>query len=350
MTETKCYTVMELAEKVGVPRTTINDWLVKYSTYIGFVMQGKRRVYTENTLSVLLKVSELRAAMKSSFEIEQELAAIYAIHPEFAEENIPEQTVSDPESGTSNETAATETLPEPINSQITAEEYALAVKQQTDELTSMLGERFRDILTKMDDIELKAKKNESRAKTFSLLTILLILVLLLGGHYFWRFAEKMHTASTQKDRSIEDLQSKSLELRARTQKLQAGTEAMSKNLQQLLKDIPAQQKAFDNALKENKAMYEKIRAADRDRFAAEQLTRLKELEQLKLQLKTAEEAKKKAEQSLDNARKDAEKQKIQMDLLRQKNSELQKNSDVASVKNADKTVVKTDAKTTVKTN
>ena len=77
---------------------------------------------------------------------------------------------------------------------------------------------------------------------------------------------------------------------------------------------------------------------------------MKELEQLKLQLKTAEEAKKKAEQSLDNARKDAEKQKIQMDLLRQKNSELQKNSDVASVKNADKTVVKTDAKTTVKTN
>ena len=91
MPEAKCYTVMELAEKVGVPRTTINDWLGKYSTYIGFVMQGKRRVYTESTLSVLLKVSELRAAMKSSFEIEQELAAIYAIHPEFAEENIPDQ-------------------------------------------------------------------------------------------------------------------------------------------------------------------------------------------------------------------------------------------------------------------
>ena len=90
MTEAKCYTVMELAEKVGVPRTTINDWLGKYSTYIGFVMQGKRRVYTETTLSVLLKVSELRAAMKSSFEIEQELASIYAIHPEFAEEAVEE--------------------------------------------------------------------------------------------------------------------------------------------------------------------------------------------------------------------------------------------------------------------
>lgn len=350
MTETKCYTVMELAEKVGVPRTTINDWLGKYSTYIGFVMQGKRRVYTENTLSVLLKVSELRAAMKSSFEIEQELAAIYAIHPEFAEENIPEQPADNADSHTSNEAVPETTLPQPVNPQISAEEYALAVKQQTDELTSMLGDRFRDILTKMDDIETKAKKNESRAKLFSLLTILLILVLLLGGHYFWRFAEKMHAASTQKDRSIEDLQSKSLELRARTQKLQAGTEAMNKNLQQLLKDIPAQQKAFDNALKENKDMYEKIRAADRDRFAAEQLTRLKEMEQLKLQLKTAQEAKIKAEQSLNNARKDAEKQKIQMDLLRQKNSELQKNNDVATVKKVEQTTQKTDANPAVKTN
>ena len=174
MAEAKCYTVMELAEKVGVPRTTINDWLGKYSTYIGFVMQGKRRVYTETTLSVLLKVSELRAAMKSSFEIEQELAAIYAIHPEFAEEVVEEQPAAQDDNTGLNETV-TETLPQPMNPQISAEEYALAVKQQTDELTSLLGERFRDILTKMDDIEDNAKKNGTRAKLFSLLTILLIL-------------------------------------------------------------------------------------------------------------------------------------------------------------------------------
>lgn len=349
MSEAKCYTVMELAEKVGVPRTTINDWLGKYSTYIGFVMQGKRRVYTESTLSVLLKVSELRAAMKSSFEIEQELAAIYAIHPEFAEENIPDQK-NDVKTESAQPETVMETLPQTVNPQVSAEEYALAVKQQTEELASLLGDRFRDILTKMDDIEDKAKKNENRAKLFSLLTILLILVLLLGGHYFWRFAEKMHAASIQKDQSIEDLQKKSLDLRKRTQQLQTGNEMMNKNIQQILKDIPAQQKAFDRALKDNKVVYEKMRAADRDRFAAEQLARLKEMERLKFQLKAAEEAKKKAEQSLDNARKDVEKQKIQMELLRQKNAELKKNHDVASVKSEEKPVVKTDATPADKTN
>lgn len=343
MTEAKCYTVMELAEKVGVPRTTINDWLGKYSTYIGFVMQGKRRVYTENTLSVLLKVSELRAAMKSSFEIEQELAAIYAIHPEFAEEVVEEQPAAQDDNTGLNETV-TETLPQPMNSQISAEEYALAVKQQTDELTSLLGERFRDILTKMDDIEDNAKKNGTRAKLFSLLTILLILVILLGGHYFWQLTEKMHKASMQKDKSIQELQTKTQDLRARTQALQAGTDAMNKNLQQILKDIPAQQKAFDKALKENKESYEKLQAAERDRFAAEQLTRLKEMEQLKQKLKEAEDARKNAEQSLQNAKKETEKQKIQLEQLRQKNNDMQKKDDVASVKKTDSASVKSDAK------
>lgn len=336
MAEAKCYTVMELAEKVGVPRTTINDWLGKYSTYIGFVMQGKRRVYTETTLSVLLKVSELRAAMKSSFEIEQELAAIYAIHPEFAEEVVEEQPAAQDDNTGLNETV-TETLPQPMNPQISAEEYALAVKQQTDELASMLGERFRDILTKMDDIEDNAKKNGTRAKLFSLLTILLILVILLGGHYFWQLTEKMHKASMQKDKSIQELQTKTQDLRARTKALQAGTDAMNKNLQQILKDIPAQQKAFDKALKENKESYEKLQAAERDRFAAEQLARLKEMEQLKQKLKAAEDARKNAEKSLQNAKKETE-------LLRQKNNDLQKKEDIASVKKTDSASVKSDAK------
>ena len=40
----KKYSVIELAELLGVPRTTINDWRSKYSMYIDFTVQGKRRV------------------------------------------------------------------------------------------------------------------------------------------------------------------------------------------------------------------------------------------------------------------------------------------------------------------
>ena len=56
----KTYTVMELAEAVGVARTTINDWLSKYSPYIDFKTVGRRRVYTAAAVEVLKEISELR--------------------------------------------------------------------------------------------------------------------------------------------------------------------------------------------------------------------------------------------------------------------------------------------------
>ena len=73
--ESKNYTVMELAEQIGVPRTTINDWLARYSMYIDTVAQGKRKVYPETALAVLREVASLRSAGKAFSEIETELAA-----------------------------------------------------------------------------------------------------------------------------------------------------------------------------------------------------------------------------------------------------------------------------------
>ena len=67
------YSISDLADQVGVPRTTITDWLGKYARFIELQTQGRRRFYTDRTLSVLCKVAELRAAGCSIGDIDGEL-------------------------------------------------------------------------------------------------------------------------------------------------------------------------------------------------------------------------------------------------------------------------------------
>ena len=79
--EEKTYTVMELAETLGAARTTVNDWLARYTQYIDFKMVGRRRVYTEATLAALRAISELRNKGLAGPEIETELAKTHAVRP-----------------------------------------------------------------------------------------------------------------------------------------------------------------------------------------------------------------------------------------------------------------------------
>lgn len=304
MSETKFYTVIELAEKVGVPRTTINDWLGKYSTYIDYAMQGKRRVYSENTLQILLNVSKMREGGMSSFDIEKKLAETCAVHPE----PEPETPAAAPEPS-SAEPASGEGLV-PVTNQNDSEAYALIAQQQTEEITNLLGERFRDILSKMDSMEDKAHKNAVRAWFFFALTSILIILLCIGGYFAWQFAHDMEQASLRKDHSIEELQTN-------TAKLQEHSANLTTQMQDLLNEIPEQKKAFDKALQENKANYEKRHeaelAAEREKFAAEQLVKLKEMETLNLKIQNAEQQKAAKEQEIKalNAQiQNAEQQKI----------------------------------------
>ena len=110
----KKYSVIELAELLGVPRTTINDWLSKYSMYIDFTVQGKRRVYTDSSLAVLKEISGLRNSGMSSVDIEAELAKRHPVRAE-PELQEPPQTTSVPSSGegknTGGATAGADTPP-----------------------------------------------------------------------------------------------------------------------------------------------------------------------------------------------------------------------------------------------
>jgi len=84
MMEGRTYLASDLAGELGLPRSTINDWLVRYADYLEVDTRGKRKVYSAKSLQILKEISEMRNEGKSSFEIEQLLASRYGIRPEVA--------------------------------------------------------------------------------------------------------------------------------------------------------------------------------------------------------------------------------------------------------------------------
>ena len=82
--ESRTYLASDLAGELGLPRSTINDWLMRYADYLEVETRGKRKVYSEKSLRILKEISGMRNEGKSSFEIEQLLASRYGIRPEVA--------------------------------------------------------------------------------------------------------------------------------------------------------------------------------------------------------------------------------------------------------------------------
>lgn len=170
MDDSKKYTVMELAEIIGVPRTTINDWLTRYAQYIDFKMQGKRKIYTAAALTVLKEISGLRDKGLSSFDIEEELAKSHPVHGEVT---IPEEEVKQ-ERG---EEPAAPQEPHPSDK----EEYGLIVKKQTDEIARMISENLQNMLSRIQSIEDFNKKEEQRKQRWINVIIVLVSAFLLLG-------------------------------------------------------------------------------------------------------------------------------------------------------------------------
>ena len=79
----------DLAVALGLPRTTVNDWLTRYAVYLEYDMRGKRRVYTLRSLEVLQFVAQLRAQGMSAPEVEKQLAERYGLRPEVAPDEPP---------------------------------------------------------------------------------------------------------------------------------------------------------------------------------------------------------------------------------------------------------------------
>jgi DNA-binding transcriptional MerR regulator len=294
MNEEKKYSVSNLADEIGVPRTTINDWLTRYSQYIEFKVQGKRRIYSSSTLSVLREISELRNSELSSFEIEKKLLEKHPVHGEITEKN---------EKAPAQDQQEEKESPE-------SEDYALIAKKQADEIGQLINQHLINMNKKIEGIEDFSKQANASSRRWFTFTLILLLLLLITGiagalkleNYF-----KQNQALHKDNQQIgSKLQAVGLELSKKENDLKKTkgevvylnkySKDLKENVAKLESGLKFQQSEFEKMLEKSKAEAEKAKQKEaeiyrlRNEFAQKQLELLKKLESEARERKAKEEA------------------------------------------------------------
>ena len=267
----KTYTVMELAEAVGVARTTINDWLSKYSPYIDFRTVGRRRVYTAAAVEVLKEISELRNKGLSSGDIETELAKKHPMRAEPAD--LQEKT----------EQNAKENVPVPrseASEGAAREDFALIAQRQSDEIGRLFAESFQNMANRIETLENKAGNAERKLYIgYGIVFVLLLLLCVLSFFLFFGIRTQteqnlINAGKTAENgaaiRSVED----------RTVRLTGSAEELKKGIAELKSGLAVQKREFDKALSAMKSSRDAEVAAMKERFAAEKKSYLEKLDKL----------------------------------------------------------------------
>lgn len=271
------YTVMELAELVGVPRTTINDWLGRHSQYIDFRMQGRRRIYTDASVKVLREISALRNSGLSSFDIEAELAKRHPVRgePENASHHDPhsEEGLGEGPSG-AGASAGDGSRPN--------EDFALIAKRQSDEIGRMLGESFQSMARKIDEIERRNRQMDAKAMRWYAVSLILLALILAAGFVAILKIESFAAANNALKTELSGKDAKARELEEKVVSLAGGADELKRNIEALEMGLVKQRSDFERTVNENMLKAESSKEAEvaklRDKFAAERLELLKRIE------------------------------------------------------------------------
>ncbi len=342
MNNGKKYSVIELAEQLGIKRTTINDWLNRYAIYIESVQQGKRRMYPENALDVLRKIAELRGQGMASADIDVELSKLYAVHPQ------PEMT---------------EAPQEPVPAQNTLPQLAEEIRKTE---SAELLRQFQLILEKLDKLEqtekalppppaAETKTAERSGKGAGGLLLLLVFLFLAGllaavSLYARQEMEAMQQNSRKQSEEIRRQSAVNAGLKQEVfmlDKSRLDYEENVKRLEKVIADEKAAQqkqlKALESEQQKRIADLEKLRLTEAElqktKYEKEQ-QRL--AQQLDAQLRKAEQL---AQEKIRLAKEKADAEK-KLTELRKKAEEAKKTAE--KVKTEVKAETKTEAKAEVK--
>ena len=267
----KTYTVMELAEAVGVARTTINDWLSKYSPYIDFKTVGRRRVYTAAAVEVLKEISELRNQGLASGDIETELSKKHPMRAEPADlqekQEAPKGTV--PAAPRSSGTEGTN-----------HEDFALIAQRQSDEIGRLFAESFQNMASRIETLENKAGNAERKLYIgYGIVFVLLLLLCVLSFFLFFGIRTQTEQNLVNAGKTAEN----GAAIRAvedQTVRLTGSAEELKKGISQLRAGLAVQKQEFDKALSAMKSSRDAEVAAMKERFAAEKKSYLEKLDKL----------------------------------------------------------------------
>ena len=291
------YSISDLADQVGVPRTTITDWLGKYARFVELQTQGRRRFYTDRTLAVLCKVAELRTAGRSIGDIDGELERIFPVHP----------TVEPAENagGTEADPAANPAGQDTANPNQGQQNYPVVKQENFDELYDLLGAKFTDLCDAMSAVNRKADASARRLRLMLAVAVMIIVVLsgFLALFYVNFLVQRDNTAASRDAASAIAALSTGSEtrenaLRTDVGNLSGSVSGINDELQKLRADLPAQRAAFEVAIAEmrrangsameaQQAQFEARIALEKEQFAAERLKLLQQIDSLQERLNQA---------------------------------------------------------------
>ena len=288
-TENRRFLASDLSQELELPRSTINDWLTRYAEYLESENRGKRRFYSEKSLNILREIAELRNAGKSSFEIEQQLAARYGIRPEVAHPEEPETAVAeaptaprDPEENSASAPGEGETLP--------------MLRPAFDEMSSQFTREFTALAAKFEELE-RERRRMFRRMWFAGLAIMAaaLLLLLLLGAALWTLHGKferskaestaaMATLTRDGEKLSGQLESIRAEQRRETEKLGVMLDRsradFQRNAERLGSELAEQRKGFEHRIAELSADAEKKLQTEtlrlKEEFARKQQQELRE--------------------------------------------------------------------------
>jgi hypothetical protein len=354
------YSISDLAEQVGVPRTTITDWLGRYARFMELQTQGRRRFYTDRTLSVLCKIAELRTAGRSIVDIDGELERIFPVHPTVEPPEEPGGAEPAPDASASGPDAAN---PKPQTA------YPVVKQENPDELYDLLGTKFADLCDAMSAVNRKADASARRLRLMLAVAVMAIVVLagLLALFYVNFLVQRDNTAASRDAASAIAALSVGSETRENALRADVGglsgsvsglagsvsgmegrVSGMNDELQKIRADLPAQRAAFEAAIEEmkrssgsameaQKAQFEAQIALEKEAFAAERLKLLQQIDSLQERLNRAVSDEPARAEELRKLRddlaaqiergKDVEKLRSELAALSGKAEELQKKND-----------------------
>ena len=307
------YSISDLADQVGVPRTTITDWLGKYARFVELQTQGRRRFYTERTLSVLCKVAELRTAGRSTGDIDGELERIFPVHPTVEPPDAP----SEPFPGAAP--GAGPAAPSPDEPGSAQQTYPVMKQENADELYDLFGSKFSDLCDAMAAVNRKADTSARRLRLMLAVAVMIIVVLacFLALFYANFLLQRDNTAASRdaasaiaaltagsetRENALRDdvggLAGNVSGLAGNVSGLSGTVSGMNDELQKLREDLPAQREAFDAAIEEmrkssgtaleaQQAQFEAQIALQKEQFANERLKLLQQIDSLQERLNNA---------------------------------------------------------------
>ena len=289
MNEKKTYSIVELAEMLNVPRTTLNDWLTRFYQYIECETRGKRRVYFDTSLEVLKEISELRNSGMASADIETELAKRHPVHAEIAPPQPEEPEGAEP---AAQPAAESQEMMPPV------------VRQQAEEIGRMLGKELKNIADRLESSKDMSKTFARRTMRWYILALVLIVgmgataivVTIKAGELLRRQDSKINGNSSilskidrQNDSITKELQQRDQLIAKQNQDLQRMSILLDKNSSDYQKNIEKLQQELGKQREDFKAMIDKASqsadtktsaelAAIKDYFAKEKLEFVTKLE------------------------------------------------------------------------